>query len=81
MHDEEVVEFDYIPYLLDNLSILNRNIKIELKTHNIQPFLDFLKDIFGDHNVDHLLGKIQTVKKSKLREEELDIRKTKRWNH
>ena len=31
MHDEEVVQFDYISYLLDNLSRLKRNIKTELK--------------------------------------------------
>ena len=137
MGEEEVVEFDYIPYLLDNLSILNRDIKIELKApsvtlsepasdgslktfhfsvvvrafgkaiearnvtfmasyltpgserikkpyveyHNFQSFFNFLKSIFESHNVKNVLGKIQMVKKSALREEEIDIPKTKRWNH
>ena len=137
MDEEEVVQFDYIPYLLDNLSRQYRDIKIverkitsvtlsepsgdPLETFhfsvavrafgkgikargvtfmaayltpdserikkpyvtydNIQPFLKFLKDIFEPHNVDNLLRKIKMVKKSKLREEELNIRKTKRWNH
>ena len=132
--NEEVVEFDYIPYLLDNLSILKRDIKIELKItsvtlseisndgslktfhfsvvvrvfgaarssvtfmasyltpeskrikkpyveyHNLQFFLDFLEGIFESHNVDNVLGKIQMIKKSELREEELDIFKIKLWN-
>lgn len=117
MYDEEVVLFDYIYYLLDSLSRLNRDIKTELKIpsvtlsepsndgslktfhfsvfvrtfgktiearnvtfmasyltpyserikkpyveyHNIQSFLDFLKNIFGDHHVKNVLRKIQMV--------------------
>lgn len=35
MAEEEVVQFDYIPFLLDNLSKLNRDIKIELKIPSV----------------------------------------------
>ena len=44
--DEEVVQFDYVFYLLDSLSKLNRNIKIELKTTTVtlsEPSGDPLK--------------------------------------
>ena len=134
--DEEVVQFDYIPFLLDNLSKLKRDIKIELKISsatlsepsggplktfhfsvvvrafgkaietrrvtfmasylipgskrikkpyveydNFQSFLGFLENIFERHNVDQVLRTIKLVKKSELREKEIDIPKTKRWNH
>ena len=49
--------------------------------HNIQSFLDFLKNIFEPHNVKNVLRTIQMVKKSNLIEKELDIPKMKRWNH
>ena len=133
---EEVVQFDYVPYLLDNLSRLKPDIKTELKItsvtlsepsdsplktfhfsvfvrafgktiktrsvvfmasylipgserikmpyveyNNLQRFLGFLENIFESHNVDNVLRYIKTVKKSDLIEEEINIRKTRRWNH
>lgn len=133
MLDEEVIPFDYIPFLLDNLTRLNKDIEIELRIEsvtlskpspgglntfhfavfvqargaatadvvfqasylapgssrikkpyveydNLLNFLKFIENVFSPSQVRGILRKVILVKKSQLKEEEINIPRIQTWN-